>query len=440
MNLDGKSIEPLEAYYSSDDDVSWGPVTLREIKRDFRNPPLRPPTKRVTDSFVQYNSKVTESMNHKNCNDNMSSTSIKSSTSGESEYNTANNTITSNKLIPKIKIEPCSPLKSERDLNESATNPEIIIIDSSNDSFADSTENESDVSGVIEINESTDFDNNSITESPKNVSKENQYDSMLSDSFEDKSGSNNLIQSTSQTADTESNYLSFAHNSLAIGAEYSIHESSFSDKETSIIKDLKADETNNSVLNDTLDDIDELFRSHLELTQNDSNINESISSQKSNVSNIPIPKKPAGSFKVPLERPKSAKKLPSTSHLKDIVSPVRLYIKNSPVSGLKRNIVAPELPKAPFKNITSKISNQANIPESLPFVRYKPSGNTIENCQNLFKIPANIRKLIVEPTIIKHESRTNVSFGGELADSDTSLVQQDDRNVSVHTNKYGFRY
>lgn len=36
------------AYYDSDDDVAWGPLTLREIKRTFNNPPARKVNRRCT--------------------------------------------------------------------------------------------------------------------------------------------------------------------------------------------------------------------------------------------------------------------------------------------------------------------------------------------------------------------------------------------------------
>lgn len=40
----------MAAYYSSDEEVSWGPISLREIKRDLRRPPLKKVVRRHTYS------------------------------------------------------------------------------------------------------------------------------------------------------------------------------------------------------------------------------------------------------------------------------------------------------------------------------------------------------------------------------------------------------
>lgn len=38
----------MESYYSSDEEIAWGPVSIREIKSDLKRTTVRKPSRRHT--------------------------------------------------------------------------------------------------------------------------------------------------------------------------------------------------------------------------------------------------------------------------------------------------------------------------------------------------------------------------------------------------------
>ncbi|KAJ8974170.1 hypothetical protein NQ317_004847 [Molorchus minor] len=126
-----------------------------------------------------------------------------------------------------------------------------------------------------------------------------------------------------------------------------------------------------------------------------------------------IKKTPDNNFKVPQKpvRLKFTEPTPprcAPAHLKNVVSPVALYIKNSPSFPLKQNVPQKEL----LKIVTSKIPKPAmkeNLAE-LPEVVYKPSTKQINSREKDIVLPPSIKRLNVkEPRITKHEGRIHQS-------------------------------
>lgn len=160
-------------------------------------------------------------------------------------------------------------------------------------------------------------------------------------------------------------------------------------------------------------------------------------------------------FKIPGLPPRS--KLTHTTpqkacpNLKDIVSPVALYIKNSPRFPLKQNVPLKELSKIVTSTSTStKSANKANLFAEMPEVIYKPSKKQIVSTEKHIVIPPYMRKLNIRVAqITKHEGRINhesdrskVSEKLLLADITNRSIDQSlldsTGDISVLTNKQAF--
>lgn len=96
---------------------------------------------------------------------------------------------------------------------------------------------------------------------------------------------------------------------------------------------------------------------------------------------------------------------------KTVLSPVSVYIKNSPQAPLLQRVPSKPLSaKSLFPKATSnKIANKENKFD-LPTLIYKPAKHTVISEKEQLKLPGNIQKHISHiPNIIKHQGRT----GGE---------------------------
>ncbi|XP_044751912.1 fibrinogen-binding protein-like [Coccinella septempunctata] len=165
-------------------------------------------------------------------------------------------------------------------------------------------------------------------------------------------------------------------------------------------------------------------------------------------------------FKVPKFPPKLIKKTPVSNKLvapksspiplKNIVSPVRLYIKNSPFPALKQSH-KPGCTRSQYtlegisEATTVARKRHSNLLDSLPEVVYKPSKLVEKKSDNQIILPNNIRSLITERTVIKHEPRKRInlnesvfSMEEKLRMRDISHIVSDDHNMSIHTIKQGF--
>jgi len=158
-------------------------------------------------------------------------------------------------------------------------------------------------------------------------------------------------------------------------------------------------------------------------------------------------------FKVPI---KPLKKITTPNKpnpsLKNIVSPVGVYIKNSPqycpmVKATKtRNTPQSKTLKkcgavAMKENIPS--TSRMEIPLDLPMVIYRPAKNQKTINDEGLKLPQNIKKLVASTTVIKHEERIktadcNESIERRLMESDFS-IDASCNDISILTNKQPFK-
>ncbi|KAK9876267.1 hypothetical protein WA026_012566 [Henosepilachna vigintioctopunctata] len=162
-------------------------------------------------------------------------------------------------------------------------------------------------------------------------------------------------------------------------------------------------------------------------------------------------------FKMP--NPRNAKKFlnvdkkltpikKSPNVFKNIVSPVRIYIKNSSMPVLKQThkpIMVKHTSSSIQETSTSQPIKHRNLVKSLPEVIYKPSKKVIEKYDKEIILPDNIRKLVKERIVIKHEIRTKVDLNEselttceKLQRADISHVISDERNMSLRTAKQRF--
>lgn len=127
--------------------------------------------------------------------------------------------------------------------------------------------------------------------------------------------------------------------------------------------------------------------------------------------------KHGNTFKVP-----SVTKVPSTKkspNLKSIVSPIAMYIKNSPKVPLVKNVVSKQMYCALSgmngKQAGEKAQGVQSVPSKhiLPVRSYKPAArNIFVSKENEPALPGNIRKLIkgpLNPELIKHMGRVKDS-------------------------------
>ncbi|CAH1127672.1 unnamed protein product [Ceutorhynchus assimilis] len=140
-------------------------------------------------------------------------------------------------------------------------------------------------------------------------------------------------------------------------------------------------------------------------------------------------------FKVPNKPIRTPSKL--NPALKNVVSPVGIYIKHSPKVCPMRNAPPPTKLKLPLYTHTSHAissSHKENIPASedfdMPTVIYKPARKQIATEVRQVNLPNSINKLVNPQVVTKHEARTdncNQSIERRLMESDYSI------NLSLDT-------
>ncbi|XP_050308819.1 uncharacterized protein LOC126745136 [Anthonomus grandis grandis] len=159
-------------------------------------------------------------------------------------------------------------------------------------------------------------------------------------------------------------------------------------------------------------------------------------------------------FKVPAKPAKS----PLRPNLKNIVSPVGIYIKHSPkycplikVPANERLHKSPSLlPKTLYPSTASSLKE--NIPSQhfvnmeIPSVIYKPAKTRIETVVREVNLPDSIKKLVKPEVVTRHKMRINnkvdESIERRLMESDLSIDTSnvsDFGDVSVVTHKQPFR-
>ncbi|XP_072379875.1 uncharacterized protein [Diabrotica undecimpunctata] len=161
-------------------------------------------------------------------------------------------------------------------------------------------------------------------------------------------------------------------------------------------------------------------------------------------SNIPLFKKSPKSFRMPNvpSKIKTSQKM-LKPNLKDIVSPVRMYINYSPNPILKQNVhlVDRKVTKPDISSRIPEIKRNDNV-ESLPNAFYKPSKNQILASEKHLHLPASIGKMVIKSNVIKSEKKyqgtnlfTNMSLDADCELTKTSLsesqLSESDPNVSV---------
>lgn len=145
-------------------------------------------------------------------------------------------------------------------------------------------------------------------------------------------------------------------------------------------------------------------------------------------------------FKIPNKPPPRTpnfSKLPSTvktGYFKNIVSPVSLYIKNTPTSPLIQHV--PNKIATPSSTLPN-IKRTALQENTFPCVSYKPAKHKLFTEEKDLNLPKNIKKLGTQGTlIIKHEKRIGSTkenvFDGDI---DASLLNTTNQDVSVLTSK-----
>ncbi|CAH1110191.1 unnamed protein product [Psylliodes chrysocephalus] len=120
-------------------------------------------------------------------------------------------------------------------------------------------------------------------------------------------------------------------------------------------------------------------------------------------SNIPIFKK-SPDFRMPdlPNKPKTLNR--SKVNYKDIVSPVRMYIKYSPKPVLQQTVHAKDKPYSKF-NHSPRVLEAGNQMDSLaiPNVVYKPSKKQIFALDETTNFPFSLDKMIKKSSVVKHE-------------------------------------
>lgn len=136
---------------------------------------------------------------------------------------------------------------------------------------------------------------------------------------------------------------------------------------------------------------------------------------------------------------------PKTYNLKNVVSPVALYIKNSPRIPLKQNVPLRDLSK--IVTTTNPKPAYKEIFAELPEVTYKPSKKQIATTEKHIVVPGYMKKFrFVEAHIVKHEGRiiqerdrSNISKKLLLTDITNTSIDQSlldgTGDISVLTNK-----
>ncbi|XP_056641877.1 uncharacterized protein LOC130448485 [Diorhabda sublineata] len=507
----------MEAYYSSDDDVSWGPLTIREIKSHLNRPVLRKPDRRHTlhsEQTIEYN-KMSNALSEDSILEISAYLTASEAASVKQDtdyYSTEENSI----KVPPNKSTQINHVKSSLGFNEKDTscfdfvhnamakpsdvfikNEYVTLIESPNNSLNqtnsdiieissdDETElkKKANLSCVLEISDISD-ENTSYTE--KDCSRQEELceiesyckysdDSLLDHSEVDISGiklttcnsNENIdeyvceIDATNESKCPSSSAVTIPEIDLQQFNDSSVY--SFNDtlerinailnqdKEQSLTESSNV-ETTNSKVNKEEEKTSPICKKSPKRSEDYSQSCNLISgsfiqkplsdlpSKKPSTnyqtpknhfvvkSHIPLPKRSPDSFKVP------TLPLKSKPNLKDIVSPVRMYIKYSPKPVLKRNVdpIATKLYQKP-KN--SSKENGSDIPSN---VIYKPSKKPVLGSEKAISLPKSLNKLVIKSTVTKHERnpvsvKTDVSLNSECELTKNSLneSQFSDQNMSV---------
>lgn len=165
------------------------------------------------------------------------------------------------------------------------------------------------------------------------------------------------------------------------------------------------------------------------------NENKQQSNEEINIINSGTPgkspclKKRPAEFKIPIHRPLSTRK---SQNFKNIMSPIGLYIKNSPQVPLVHKVMVPTNHVGTFKdpNAPNSCEKKLDIAEGssgLPMRSYKPSSRNIFISKEVEpSMPDSVRKLIkgtLGPEIIKHVGRIKESE--DLPSTSTQTVHSD---------------
>lgn len=151
-------------------------------------------------------------------------------------------------------------------------------------------------------------------------------------------------------------------------------------------------------------------------------------------------------FKLPTKPPKNRAITPKTKSpqiqprlFKNIISPISIYIKNSPRVCLKQNIQAPPHKASHIiknESVPLNSNNKQNTPRPLPKMVYKPPKQVIINSNQNIILPGNIKKLLPKPIVMGHQQRIrnnddNTSISRKLLEDDITFASFDASQSAV---------
>ncbi|KAL3271558.1 hypothetical protein HHI36_022033 [Cryptolaemus montrouzieri] len=552
--------ESVECFYSSDDDVAWGPVTPREIRRYLAqeknvNPKqyrrqtiaiLPAGTKKqpeTTNMETPINSTLSSNMEYYTANESVDSGSFhsrnlkvhqhidqnKSTVSGSSESEQENNSLnnlqdSNGDEIISISSDEDEGLGTFHIKNEQVSkNSSSSFVDLSNPISTEDQEvlNISSEDEGFEIRETTSKSQDNLPDEECNNRKDIPL--VIVTSFKETEANYSKdslsLEDENIHSHNQENFSQFPvlekspNNSLGISDDFPStvsseeHKVACSDGYSSNIQSESLNSSNissNNIgyspssspcnggmsLDDTLEFMDNVLNGDLEdyvdeTPENNRNYPEknrsnssndysdetgskipipasyrsnSLNSSSSRENNFKIPQKPLRKVikspfvkkSAPGERNLTPVKINSPDQFKNIISPVRMYIKNSSLPVLKQTCKpsTPSSRRALEVNTPEKIVRQRehkNLVESFPEIIYKPS-KQVENFGNrIIVLPENINRLIKERVVIKHEIRRQINLdeselctSEKLCGGDLSCIINDVKNVSIHTQKNGF--
>ncbi|XP_063928137.1 uncharacterized protein LOC135141200 [Zophobas morio] len=522
-------------FYSSDDELAWGPLTLAEIKKEFQNEPKRLIKRRETD-FGHSTSFFTPSTTF--CDDKSQHSDKMNSSSGTSAYFTPNESLqqpqksalSRNDLFLKnlseaiesdhdTKSDVCS-LNIKRDTlinilegqkgresdflegvqqtlventlqeledtiggqsEETCEDSEDNIIVISDDSSSETDEEvplitdvkmehayndlyENDLLEVIEENseKSTSIDYN---QEQLNVSEISHVSSEAGRSDDVNDQENEAVEDNIEKIDNMNlndrplNISAVSHCSIE-SEKNETGSSNFAllDRPTISVTSDESEESeqcDSDTFNDTIEEMKMALRKGLDYTMPGDNSPKSFCESKPKPNGIPKLKKivktpnkfdyvqsPIGdyirkkspnseNFKLPLKPAKSRFHTPNaksnlvpTKQFKNIISPVGVYIKNSPCVVLKHNAsvkTVSALKSTPETDVIPNNDDGIIFPE----VVYKPRKKVVKSVQKEVILPSSLQKMVQEPIITQHECRTQGKTRSEI------VQKLEDGNLTV---------
>ncbi|XP_044256678.1 uncharacterized protein LOC123006334 [Tribolium madens] len=504
-------------YYSSDEEIAWGPLVLKEIRKDLEKGVRKikhretdlgtyfPPSSSVLEDQTLSDQKSIHSENSEYFTPEQSTNKIETflekvykviDSENSDECLNSNDTTTDNtskidtlKDILRNNEKQCNLDDYHQTLVENSVvlSPDSKcleqVIDSTIEEISDEESyTESDSNDVILI--SDDSINDSVTgvlaEESVLVKPEEEQSVLLSESLvswnldektlEAKCESS-LDKSPGEAYSSNSDYEDSHHKkNFFHETEESVHyqSSDYRFVPQNSIPSLKSSEDSKNdshEFNDTLEEMEMALKHGLDYAfPGDS----SQSTEASTAQKIPQkllsttkkkPSKPTkfdyilspvanyirkdnDNFKMPLKPVKSktttpCSRIPVTQPkpFTSVISPIGVYIKNSPCSASKRNVAVKPISQLNMKyeSVLNNKENNVDLPDNV----YRPPRKVVTCVKNDIILPSNLQKFVPESTVTKHENRlrkeTNIEtkiLEEDLTSVDSSLLNQSCEDTS----------